>query len=72
MTITKQGGSLRRHRDGRGATYDPIKYSIMDHNENILASFSSFADAALVSRYLDGGNLPESECIRAQEIMKGI
>lgn len=31
---------------------------------------SSFADAALIARYLDGATLPDAECIRAQEILK--
>lgn len=45
----------------------------VQHNEKTVALFTtkSLADAALVSRYLDGGTLPDDECREARRIMKG-
>ena len=73
MIISRTGGSVRRHRNGTTETI-PVKYSIMEQgNERIiLATFSNLADAALISRYLDNGYLPDAECIRAQQILKNM
>lgn len=44
-------------------------YLVRNDKGEYLERFDTLADAALVVRYIGGGNLPESEALRAIEIM---
>lgn len=61
--------SQREHRNG---TIEPARYCIMQDPPNdkiVHVTLPTLADAALISRYLDGAPLPDSECLRAQDIL---
>lgn len=54
------------------ATYNRKKYRYHVRGEDgaSIVSLDSLEEAALIKRFMEGGNLPEAEASRALEIMK--
>lgn len=50
------------------------RYSLRNdlHDAVALCSFDNMQDAALVARFLSGGNLPDSLAEKALELLKGV